>query len=67
MDIVQPGQQADALAALSLVEMLANVSTVSLFGLVFAALSERGLARFTFALNAVSLLHFARFTGDKKT
>jgi hypothetical protein len=53
MEMVPESQQTDALQATSLVEMLANVTTVSLFGVIFAWLSERGLARYTFGINAV--------------
>lgn len=58
MDMVPAAQQPDALAAIALVEMLAAVITVSVFGILFAALSELGLARWTFVCNAVSLLGF---------
>ncbi|KAI5480150.1 hypothetical protein MNV49_001811 [Pseudohyphozyma bogoriensis] len=52
MEMVPAAQQPDALGGVALIEMLASVSTVSLFGLVFSYLSELGLAKYTFALNA---------------
>lgn len=53
MEMVNKDQQPDALGAIALVEMMASLLTVSLFGFVFSELSDRGLARYTFALNAV--------------
>jgi hypothetical protein len=55
MDMVSPGEQPDALAAIALVETLGMVLTVSLFGMVFAWLSEIGKPFLVFVLNAVSL------------
>ncbi|KAL8279700.1 hypothetical protein RQP46_008013 [Phenoliferia psychrophenolica] len=52
MDMVPADQQPDALSAIALAEMLATVITVSIFGILFAALSELGLARWTFLCNA---------------
>lgn len=60
-------QRTDALSAISLLEMIARLSTVSLFGLVFAAFADVGRPSLTFAVNgAVALvgfivLLFARF------
>lgn len=53
MELVTTEQQPEALSAIALVETLAAIVTVSGFGVVFAFLSERGLARWTFAINAV--------------
>lgn len=52
-EMVPASQATDALSALALVEMVAMVSTVSLFGAAFAALSDLGLAGWTFGLNSV--------------
>ncbi|TLS30059.1 hypothetical protein PpBr36_02807 [Pyricularia pennisetigena] len=45
-------QRADALGAITIVENIARLSTLSLFGFVFSALSEIGQAHLTFFLNA---------------
>ena len=42
----------DALSAISLVELVARLSSTSLFGVVFAGFAERGAAHWTFAVNA---------------
>lgn len=47
-------QRADALNAVTLVENFARLATQGLFGFVFAALAEAGLAYATFYCNAVS-------------
>ncbi|KAI7186890.1 hypothetical protein KC363_g6309 [Hortaea werneckii] len=47
-----PSQRVDALSAISLVELIARLSSTSLFGVVFAGFAERGTAHWTFAVNA---------------
>ncbi|KAI7153917.1 hypothetical protein KC349_g8039 [Hortaea werneckii] len=47
-----PAQRVDALSAISLVELMARLSSTSLFGVVFAGFAERGAAHWTFAVNA---------------
>ncbi|KAI7280393.1 hypothetical protein KC345_g4787 [Hortaea werneckii] len=47
-----PSQRVDALSAISLVELVARLSSTSLFGVVFAGFAERGTAHWTFAVNA---------------
>jgi hypothetical protein len=47
-------QRVDALNALTLVENMARLSTVGLFGFVFALLADAGKAYITFYCNAVS-------------
>lgn len=54
MEMVEEGEEQDALSAIALVEMVASVLTVSVFGSVFALLSEVGKAQWVFGLNAVS-------------
>ncbi|TLD30929.1 hypothetical protein PspLS_02947 [Pyricularia sp. CBS 133598] len=60
-------QRTDALGAITLVENIANLSTLSLFGFVFSSLSEIGQAHLTFLLNAavavlaMIVLLFSRF------
>lgn len=48
-------QRADALNAVTLVENIARLATLGLFGFVFAALSEIGKSYLTFFCNAVSM------------
>ncbi|KAK4699908.1 hypothetical protein P7C70_g6346, partial [Phenoliferia sp. Uapishka_3] len=72
MEMVPEAQKPDALSAIALVEMLATVSTVSLFGILFAALSDVGKARWTFVFNAAlamfaaGVLCFVRFPPKKR-
>lgn len=54
MEMVEREEEADALSGIALIETLATVVTVSVFGAVFAALSEIGKAQWVFGLNAVS-------------
>ncbi|KAJ6567545.1 major facilitator superfamily domain-containing protein [Mycena sp. CBHHK59/15] len=54
MDMVPDHRRSDALAAISLVETLALISTVSLFGAVFAFLSEIGHPNVVFFCNALT-------------
>jgi len=52
MELVPAGQRVDALQAVSLLESLAQLSTVSLFGSLFAYLSELGRPQTVFLWNA---------------
>ncbi|GAA5934400.1 hypothetical protein JCM1841_000912 [Sporobolomyces salmonicolor] len=67
LDMVEPAEQADALQEIALIETLASVITVSLFGAIFAEMSERGRAFDVFFLNAAvalvaaAILQFVRF------
>ncbi len=49
-------QRADALNAITLVENVARLSTLGVFGFVFSALAKVGKAYITFYCNGVSLL-----------
>ncbi|KAI6279460.1 hypothetical protein MCOR28_000865 [Pyricularia oryzae] len=51
-EMCPPSQRRDALGAITLVENIANLSTLSLFGFVFSTLAEIGQAHLTFFLNA---------------
>ncbi|ORX38886.1 major facilitator superfamily domain-containing protein [Kockovaella imperatae] len=51
LDFVGPDERADALSAIALVEKLAQVSTVAMFGTVFSALSEVGRPLLIFLAN----------------
>ena len=70
LQMCTPDQRTDALSAISLLEMIARLSTVSLFGLVFSAFAEVGRPNLTFAVNAAvavvgfAVLLFARFPPD---
>lgn len=48
-------KRADALQAMTLVENVAMLSTLGVFGFVFSAFSDVGEAHLTFYCNAVSL------------
>lgn len=67
LQMCTPEQRTDALSAISLLEMVARLSTTSLFGLVFSGFAEVGRPNLTFAVNgAVAVvgfvvLLFARF------
>lgn len=67
LQMCTPEQRTDALSAISLLEMVARLSTTSLFGLVFSAFAQIGRANLTFTVNgAVAVvgfvvLLFARF------
>ena len=64
LDMVGPEQRALALPAIALVENLASVSTVGVFGLVFSALSARGKPVLVFGVNgAVALFSFLILLG----
>ncbi|ODO09636.1 hypothetical protein I350_01848 [Cryptococcus amylolentus CBS 6273] len=56
LDFVEPELRADALSAIALVEKLAQVSTISIFGSVFALLSERGNPTLVFLLNGCTAM-----------
>ncbi|KAJ7441928.1 hypothetical protein B0H11DRAFT_2095206 [Mycena galericulata] len=56
MDMVPPSRRADALAAISLIETLALISCVSLFGALFAFLSDIGHPNVVFFCNAAVAL-----------
>ncbi|KAL8294812.1 hypothetical protein RB597_008267 [Gaeumannomyces tritici] len=51
-EMCPPSQRADALSAITLVENIARLSTLGLFGFVFASLSEIGQEYLTFFINA---------------
>lgn len=53
MEMVSPSDQADALGAIALLETLGMVSTTSLFGIIFAKLSDEGLGMWIYVLNGV--------------
>ncbi|KAF4534420.1 MFS transporter [Lasiodiplodia theobromae] len=52
IEMCPAGQKADALGAISLVEMVAALSTLSVFGLVFSELAEVGKPNLVFLCNA---------------
>ncbi|KAL1304420.1 hypothetical protein AAFC00_003418 [Neodothiora populina] len=52
IEMCPKSQKADALSAITLVEMTAMLSTLSIFGAVFASLAEVGKTHLTFACNA---------------
>ncbi|WVQ83378.1 hypothetical protein IAT38_005519 [Cryptococcus sp. DSM 104549] len=51
LDFVEPEHRADALSAIALVEKIAQVSTISIFGYAFALLSEQGRPALVFVVN----------------
>lgn len=53
-EMCPPSQRADALQALTLIENIAMLSTLGLFGFIFATFAEHGRADLTFFCNAVS-------------
>lgn len=53
-EMCPPSQRADALGAITLVENIARLSTLGLFGFIFASFSEIGQEYLTFFINAVS-------------
>ena len=67
LQMCTPEQRTDALSAISLLEMIARLSTTSLFGLIFSGFAELGRPSLTFAVNAgvavcgFGVLMFARF------
>ncbi|KAL1638792.1 hypothetical protein SLS58_008606 [Diplodia intermedia] len=52
IEMCPAGQKADALGAISLVEMVASLSTLSVFGLVFSELAAVGRPNLVFVCNA---------------
>ncbi|WVR04573.1 hypothetical protein IAU60_001580 [Kwoniella sp. DSM 27419] len=59
LDFVGPEERSDALGAIALVEKVAQVSTISLFGYAFAFLSERGQPTLVFLANgSIAMLAF---------
>ena len=70
LQMCTPEQRIDALSAISLLEMVARLSTVALFGLVFSVLADVGKPSLTFMVNgAVAVvgfvvLMFSRFPPD---
>ncbi|KAK4539608.1 hypothetical protein LTR36_010491 [Oleoguttula mirabilis] len=67
LQMCPPEQRTDALSAISLVELMARLTSTSLFGLVFSAFAEVGQTHLTFTVNAAiavvgfGILMFARF------
>lgn len=67
MEMCEPEQRDDALSAITLVEMIATLSTMSVFGLVFSYLAEIGKPHLVFVVNAsiavlaVAILTFSSF------
>lgn len=67
LQMCSPEERIDALNAISLIEMAARLSTVALFGYVFAAFADIGRSNLTFLANgavaflAFLILIFARF------
>lgn len=51
-----PSQRSDALQAMTLVENVAMLSTLGVFGYIFSAFSDIGKAYLTFYCNAVRLI-----------
>ncbi|BEJ12962.1 hypothetical protein CspHIS471_0301360 [Cutaneotrichosporon sp. HIS471] len=59
LEFVDPEERADALSAIALVEKLAQVTTIGLFGYLFSLLSDAGVPTVVFAANgAVGLVGF---------
>ncbi|KAJ6576271.1 hypothetical protein B0H10DRAFT_2103178 [Mycena sp. CBHHK59/15] len=56
LDMVPPQHKSDALSAIALVETSAMITTVSLYGALFAFLSEIGRPNLTFVFNALTAL-----------
>ncbi|KAJ7192512.1 hypothetical protein GGX14DRAFT_480004 [Mycena pura] len=71
MDIVPDTRRTDALAGIALIEILASISTVSLFGMLFVFLSAIGHPNLVFVCNAAlalvaaSVLFAVRFPKGK--
>jgi hypothetical protein len=53
--MIPASQRTDALSAITLVENIARLATLGLFGFIFSAFAEVGKAYLTFFCNAVSL------------
>lgn len=59
LEFVAPEDRPDAMSAIALVEKLAQVSTIGLFGFLYAWLSEKGVPTLVFVANgAVAVLGF---------
>jgi len=59
LQMCSANERADALSAITLIEMVARLATTSVFGLVFAAFAEIGKTHLVFTCNAaVALLGF---------
>lgn len=59
LQMLPDSDRVDALSGLTLVESIASLSTIGLFGMIFAALAEVGKSNLTFVCNAaVALLGF---------
>ncbi|KIR43128.1 hypothetical protein I307_04268 [Cryptococcus deuterogattii 99/473] len=56
LDFVDSEERADALSAIALVEKIAQVSTISVFGYVFAWLSEEGKPTLVFLVNGLTAI-----------
>ncbi|KAK5124771.1 hypothetical protein LTR85_001484 [Meristemomyces frigidus] len=73
LQMCPPEQRTDALSAISLVELMARLTSTSLFGLVFSAFAEIGQTHLTFTVNAAiavvgfGILMFARFPPQGST
>ncbi|RFU34287.1 hypothetical protein B7463_g2079, partial [Scytalidium lignicola] len=70
LQMCSPSERADALSAITLVEMIARLATSSIFGLIFAAFAEIGKTYLVFSCNAAvalvgfCVLSFSRFPPD---
>jgi hypothetical protein len=62
-----PSERADALQAMTLVENLAMISTLGLFGAIFTVFSNIGKAYLTFFCNAVGTPLLIYFTTSTST
>ncbi|CZT12526.1 uncharacterized protein RCO7_07667 [Rhynchosporium graminicola] len=59
IQMCSPSERTDALSAITLVEMVATLTTISVFGFVFAAFAEAGKINLVFICNAaVALIGF---------
>lgn len=59
LQMCSPSERADALSAISLIEMVARLATTGLFGYIFSAFASIGQPRLTFVANgAVAILSF---------
>ncbi|KAM3417500.1 hypothetical protein BST61_g5742 [Cercospora zeina] len=73
LQMCSPAQRADALSAISLVEMAARLATTGLFGYIFSAFAAIGQPSLTFAVNggvavlAFVILVLARFAPHGST
>ncbi|KAL4877789.1 hypothetical protein BJY04DRAFT_221755 [Aspergillus karnatakaensis] len=67
-EMCEPSERADALQAMTLVENIAMLSTLGLFGLIFSTFADMGKAYLTFYCNAavafvaVGILFMSRFS-----